>query len=75
MADEADFERLSDTAFFDEGEYCFKYHKISPSYINLVRSYLIKNAYLDAKTAFDQLNEGRNRTSKITAFSAKENKL
>lgn len=74
MADEDDFERLSDTAFFDDGEYCFKYDKISTNYINLIRCYLVKNAYIEAKPRFD-LNEGRrNRTSKLTNFSDHANK-
>ena len=54
MADEADFERLSDSAFFDEGEYCFKYNKISTNYINLIRRYLVRNVYIDAKPLFDR---------------------
>ena len=68
MADEADFERGSDTAFFDEGEYCFKYDEISPNYINLIRSYLIKNVYIDAKVRFEG-SPSRKRTSKLSNYS------
>ena len=66
MADEADFERLSDSAFFDDGEYCFKYDKISVNYINLIRKYLIRNVFIDSKPMID-FNEGkRTRISKLT---------